>query len=113
MSVKDRGLKKWQPAFIMPELGNLLSSAEKEYYAEKKPEIDEQQYELIEQIVCESMEYQMGVAISYYQEQRTSLIIGHIHYFDEINRHLKVIDRFGNVEKIMVGSILDIRFHDE
>ncbi len=106
MTLKDRGLNKWRPAFMTPELSRLHKRAAQDYYAEPKPEIDEQQMDHINKIVCESMEYSQRVVITFFQNRKSQLTIGKIHNFDDFKGSIAIVDQFGKYLELEVGEII-------
>ncbi|MCU9601753.1 YolD-like family protein [Pallidibacillus thermolactis] len=53
--MKDRGLIKWTPAFMMPEQIKLLKQVEIEDMKIKKPVLDEQEIQEINDLLVESI----------------------------------------------------------
>jgi hypothetical protein len=107
--IRDRGRIKWT-SMMLPEHVKLLRDWAKEDTYENKTEPDEQQLEVMNEVIAEAMEFGKSVEITYYKGRRYRLVIGMIHYWDEIAQKLHVIDRFEKVHQIEISSIADVRF---
>jgi hypothetical protein len=90
MSIRDRGKKKWQFAFGMPELimaqGDLWTDQERI----KKPIIDENEKEEFDLRICFAMESNLLVKITIWSNGFIFEIIGHIQYIDPISKKLQI-----------------------
>jgi len=82
MSIRDRGKKKWQFAFGMPE----LIKAQQDLWADQdrtiKPIVDEYEKEEFDQRIRFAMEYNLSVKIKIWLNGYKSNFIGRIHYVD-------------------------------
>ena len=107
--IKDRGKMKWV-SMMLPEHVQMLREWADEDLNEERVVLDEQQIEEINHMIAEAMEHQMLVAISYYNQKRYHVMIGHIHYYDEWKKQLNVIDRFDEAQYIKLADIMDVRF---
>lgn len=110
--IRDRGKMKWT-SMMLPEHVKLLRDWAKEDEYEKVREIDEQYLEVMNETISEAMEFGKSLTITYYQHQKYQLVIGHIHYWNETNGNLHIVDQFGDVHKIPLASIADVRFTGE
>lgn len=97
---------------MLPEHVKLLRDWTKEDRYDPKRELDEQMLENMNETISEAMEYGKVVAISHYHYKNYELVIGNIHFWDEINQKLHVIDRFEEVHRISISDIADVRFTD-
>ncbi|MCM2531752.1 YolD-like family protein [Neobacillus pocheonensis] len=109
--IRDRGRIKWT-SMMLPEHVKLLRDWVKEDKYEGKKEMDEQQLELMNDILSEAIEFDQFVAITHYRNRNYEIVIGKIHYWDEIAGKLHVVDRFEEVHRIPIGAIADIRLAD-
>lgn len=107
--IKDRGKMKWV-SMMLPEHVQMLREWADEDLNEERVVLDEQQIEEINHMIAEAMEHRMLVSISYYDQKRYHVMIGHIHYYDEWKQQLHVIDRFDEVQYIKLADIMDVRF---
>ncbi|MFD2974366.1 YolD-like family protein [Peribacillus deserti] len=81
---------------MLPEHVSMLRKyANEEYYEESEPIIDEQQFEDVNNLIAESMEFTFPLVIQYYKNKHMNSITGFIHFVDEINRHLRILDLMG------------------
>lgn len=109
--IRDRGRIKWT-AMMLPEHVKLLRDWVREDQYEKKITIDEQQLELMNEVLMEAMEFDQFVAITYYQNHNYEMVIGKVHYWDEIAYKLHIADRFKEMHRISLADIADIRLID-
>lgn len=72
---------------MLPEHVKLLRDWAKEDMYENKMEPDEQQLEVMNEVMAEAMEFGKSVAITYYRGRRYQIVIGTIHYWDEIAKN--------------------------
>jgi YolD-like protein len=106
--IRDRGRIKWT-SMMLPEHVKLLRDWVKEDRYEQKREMDEQQLELMNEILSEAIEYDQYVTITHYRDRNYEIVIGKIHYWNELTQRLHVIDRFEEVYRIPIEAIADIR----
>ncbi|PGY13930.1 YolD-like protein [Bacillus sp. OV166] len=106
--IRDRGRIKWT-SMMLPEHVKLLRDWVKEDRYEQKREMDEQHLELMNGILSEAIEYDQYVTITHYRNRNYEIVIGKIHYWDELTQRLHVIDRFDEVHRIPMDAIADIR----
>jgi cell division inhibitor SulA len=109
--IRDRGKIKWT-SMMLPEHVKLLREWVKEDGYEQKREMDEQQLELMNEVLSEAVEFDQFVTITHYRNRNYEIVIGKIHYWDELQQRLHIVDRFGEVHRIPVTDIADIRLTD-
>lgn len=109
--IRDRGRIKWT-SMMLPEHVKLLRDWVKEDQYEQQKEMDEQQLELMNEILVEAIEFNQYVAITHYRGRNYEIVIGKIHYWDELAHRLHVVDRFKEVHRIPIDTIADIRLTD-
>lgn len=110
--IRDRGKMKWT-SMMLPEHVKLLRDWAKEDEYEKVREIDEQYLEVMNETISGAMEFGNSLMITHYHHRRHELVIGHIHTFDEVNAKLHIVDRFGEVHRIPLSAIVDVRLAEE
>ncbi|MFE8703917.1 YolD-like family protein [Cytobacillus sp. FJAT-54145] len=108
MSIRDRGIIKFMPALLPPELRSMLKQIEVEQNYQTKPSLDEQQLEHINQIICESMEHGLEVKVVYFENNRNNLAIGKIHLFKESSRTIRIVNRFSDYFDIPIEEVVDV-----
>lgn len=109
--IRDRGRIKWT-SMMLPEHVKLLRDWSKEDTYEQKMEIDEQKLDSMNEAISEAMEMGKSVIITHYRRKNYELVIGNIHFWDEIRHRLHIIDRFEEVHRISIEDIADVRFTD-
>jgi hypothetical protein len=92
MKYRDRGIIKFSP-FLMPEHRDMLAEL-----WEKENEVtpsyhDDQRLEEWNSIVLEAMEFAYYLQIQYIENRRIQSVTGRVHYYDEINRILRVKEK--------------------
>ncbi|MFZ7945144.1 MULTISPECIES: YolD-like family protein [Bacillaceae] len=110
--IRDRGRIKWT-SMMLPEHVKLLRDWVKEDGYEQKREMDEQQLELMNETLSEAIEFNQFVTITHYRNRNYEIVIGKIHYWDELTQRLHVVDRFEEVHRISIDAIADIRIADQ
>ncbi|EWG10746.1 YolD-like family protein [Cytobacillus firmus] len=110
--IRDRGRIKWT-SMMLPEHVKLLRDWAKEDTHEQKRELDEQKLEYMNGILSEAMEFQKSVTLTHYRGRNYELVIGSIHYWDDLGQKLHVVDRFGEIHRISINAIADARFTEE
>lgn len=106
--IRDRGRIKWT-SMMLPEHVKLLRDWVKEDGYEQKREMDEQQLELMNETLSEAIEFDQFVTITHYRDRNYEIVIGKIHYWNELTQRLHIVDRFEEVHRILIEAIADIR----
>lgn len=109
MGIKDRGLKKFRMVAMQPGLFSGIKMLQEEQKYVSMPTLDEQQLEHLDQTICDAMEFNNEVSITYYKNHRYELIVGHIHYFDSVKNCIRVVDKFQEWSEIKIPFIIDIQ----
>ncbi|PLR84538.1 YolD-like family protein [Bacillus sp. V33-4] len=110
--IRDRGKIKWT-SMMLPEHVKLLHGWAEQDTFEKKGEPDEQQLELMNETIAEAMEFRKTVTITHYRDHHHELVIGTIHYWDEMTRRLHIVDRFDTFHRLQLADIVDVQFTDD
>ena len=100
---------KFRTVALQPELISSLKQLNKELAYIAKPILDEQQVEYLNQNLCNSMEYNSDVTVTYYQNHDIKLLLGNIHHFDDIKNTISVVDKFDEFFVIELDNIIDIQ----
>jgi hypothetical protein len=103
--VYDRGKKKWQPAFFMPEHVKLLKQIPKEDTRQKKPELDEQKLYEIGITVMESLNYTVPINLTVWHDGIFESVTGIVHKVDMLMRYILIEIDDGEKSKIFVNTI--------
>jgi hypothetical protein len=109
--IRDRGRIKWV-SMMLPEHIKLLRDWVKEDEYEEKKEMDEQQLEIMNMTLAEAIEFNQFVTITHYRNRNYQIVIGKIHYWDEMAQKIHIIDHFEEVHRIPITTIADIRITD-
>lgn len=106
--IRDRGGIKWT-AMMLPEHVKLLRDWVKEDKYEQKKDVDEQQLEYMNDILSEAMKLDKLVTITHFRNRTYEMVIGEIHYLDEMKQELHIVDQFEVMHQIYINNIADIR----
>ncbi len=109
--IRDRGRIKWT-AMMLPEHVKLLRNWKREDAYEQKRELDEQKLDSMNELIFEAIEFEKSLTITHYRHKNYELLIGNIHFWDDINQKLHIIDRFGEVHRIDITDVADVQFTD-
>ncbi|WP_409301520.1 YolD-like family protein [Peribacillus sp. SCS-155] len=106
--IRDRGRIKWT-SMMLPEHVKMLRDWAHEDTFEEQRILDEQQLEEMNAAIGEAMETGAAVTIIYYENKRHQLLIGKIHYYNELQQKLHIIDKFNEPHYIRIADISDVR----
>jgi hypothetical protein len=108
LGIRDRGNIKWT-SMMLPEHVKLLRDWKEEERIQKKPELDEQKLEEMNETINEAMAYNQTLSFVYFEDYEYRILIGHIHYADSVRKELRIVDEFGDRHDLKLEDILDIR----
>ncbi len=108
MSIRDRGNIKWT-SMMLPEHVKLLRDWKEEERLRKKPELDEQKLEEMNETINEAMAYNETLSFVYFSAYEYKLLVGNIHYADPVRKELRIVDEFGDRYDLKLQDIVDIR----
>ncbi|MDQ0201101.1 YolD-like family protein [Neobacillus ginsengisoli] len=112
MANRDRGIKKWQFAFGMPELIKAQRDLWRDSERIKKPIIDENEAEEFDQRICYAMEFNHAVKITVWDDGFTRDITGWIHYVDPITHQLRIEVNSGEFHRIAFEDVVGVVVFD-
>lgn len=104
--IRDRGLIKWQ-GFFMPEHVGLLKKNNKLDLKVKKPELDEQEFEVIGINVMDSLNYTLQVKVTTWQDGYFKKYEGIVCKVDYLMKYL-ILETENNNEQIMILDIVAV-----
>lgn len=111
MSIRDRGLIKWN-GFFMPEHVKALKNLHIEDQKIKMPLLDEYQLQEYEERIHYAMEYRLPVEFKLYDNGFEETVKGHVHYVDQINKRFNVKDNQSQVHYVRYDEIMDVKVID-
>lgn len=112
MTIKDRGLTKWQGAFFMPEHVGLLGEMYKDYHREQKLELDESQIAEFESRVHYAMEFAYFVSLDVWCDGFVATVVGRVHRLDAINKELYIKSEEGGMERVRWSDVGNVKVLD-
>ncbi|MFC0271480.1 YolD-like family protein [Metabacillus herbersteinensis] len=90
--LRDRGNIKWT-SMMLPEHVKLLRDWSEEDFYQVKPEIDEQQLEQFNELICFAMEENLELVFTYYKDHSFHSSSGHVHYIDPIHQSIRIVSQ--------------------
>lgn len=112
MAIRDRGKKKWQTAFAVPELIKAQRDLWRDSERILKPIIDVYELEEFDQRLSYSMEYNLAVKITIWSDGFTSDIKGRVHYVDPISHELRIEAQSGEFHRIAFEDVIGVAIVD-
>ncbi|CEG31062.1 YolD-like family protein [Peribacillus simplex] len=109
MPIRDRGNIKWTSLMLPEHIKMLRQYFGEEYYDEPEPVLDEQHLEEMNDLIAAPMEFTFPISFTLYQNNRQSSLEGLVHYVDQMNRHLRVIDVERRMHKIPFSTIKGVK----
>jgi hypothetical protein len=106
--IRDRGKIKWT-SLMLPEHVKMLRDWQEEEKYKTKPQLDEQQLEEMNETICCAMETGEPLAITHYVNRDFEVVVGRIHYYDDIQKQLRIIDHFDGIHYVRMQHIIDVR----
>ena len=103
---KDRGTIKWT-AMMLPEHVAMLRDLQYEHSKQPKPELEPQQIEEYEYIICEAMEYDEELNFRYWKNGFFEEFTGKVHFIDHVTKKLHITNN-KDMEYIQIDSIVSI-----
>jgi hypothetical protein len=106
--IHDRGKMKWQGAFFMPEHIKLLKELKEDGNKQKKPIVDEQEFEEIGIVVMESLSHIFPIKLTLWDYGYFFDVIGIVNKVDFIEKKIFVQTDLENkiiaIEKITLAK---------
>ncbi len=87
--IRDRGKMKWQGAFFMPEHVKMLKQITFDDKKEKKPQLDEQEFEEIGFIVMESLNYSVPIKVTIWRDGFFRALTGIVDKVDMLMKYIQ------------------------
>jgi hypothetical protein len=106
--LRDRGNIKWT-SLMLPDHVSMLKRELHDSKKVKKPILDEQQIEDMENRICDSMEHIYPLLITVYDEGFFREIEGYVHCINPYNKQLHVKDLKGDTNFIKFMDIVDMK----
>ncbi|MEH7155302.1 YolD-like family protein [Neobacillus drentensis] len=112
MAIRDRGKKKWQFAFGMPELIKAQRNLWIDQKRMEKPIIDDYEKEEFDQRICYALEHNLPIKVTNWTDGFSSDITGRIHYLNPISYQLRIELQRGEFRRINFGDVIDLSVVD-
>ncbi|WP_082341254.1 YolD-like family protein [Sporosarcina globispora] len=105
--IRDRGKMKWQSAFFMPEHVKMLKQITFDDKKQKKPLLDEQEFEEIGFIVMDSLNYTIPIKVTIWQEGFFETITGIVAKVDMLMKYI-LFECDDGRRRISIGEITGV-----
>ncbi|MEH7521665.1 YolD-like family protein [Bacillus sp. JJ1503] len=112
MSIKDRGLIKWQ-GFFMPEQVAMQRQLYEELSQTAQPIIDDYMRGEFDERVGYAMEYNLPVEFTLWQAGRTSTMIGRVKYVDIIAQQFRVELPSRTIERVNMSDVACVKIVED
>ncbi|MGA9287690.1 MAG: YolD-like family protein [Anaerobacillus sp.] len=107
--IRDRGNIKWT-SMMLPEHVKELRDWKAEEQRKGKPVLDEQIIEEMNELICEAMEFHRPLYFYYFQNGETNVLYGYVHYLDQLNKELRIMDLDEKKRNIQVSDLVHVEF---
>nr|WP_155111095.1 YolD-like family protein [Metabacillus mangrovi] len=98
---------------MLPEHVKLLRQWKEEERYTVKPEVDDQQLEEFNEIICQAMEDNQLLQFTVHEHEQLILHTGRIHFFDQIQQALRIVDEAGKRKMIPLTRVVKIKLHGD
>lgn len=105
--IRDRGKMKWQGAFFMPEHVKMLKQISYDDKKQKKPQLDEQEFEEIGFVVMDSLNYTIPIKVTIWQDGFFQAVIGVVDKVDILMKYI-LFDTEDGERKIKIDEITGV-----
>jgi hypothetical protein len=108
MNYRDRGIKKWQQAFFMPEQFSKLRKFWNDSERITKPILDQYQVEEFDNKIGYAIEFNLPVKLTLWVDGFTKDIIGRLHHVDSITHQLIIEVKPGEFQRIKFEHVTKV-----
>ncbi|MFD0829619.1 YolD-like family protein [Neobacillus sp. M.A.Huq-85] len=108
MSIRDRGVKKWQFAFGHPVLIKVQRDLWRDQERIAKPIVDAYELEEFDSRIAYAMEYNLAVIITIWSDGFNSDIKWRVHYVDLISHELRIEAESGLFQRITFDDVVGV-----
>lgn len=106
--LNDRGTIKWT-SLMLPEHVKMIRQHFLEEEYQIRPAIDEQQQELLNEKINESLEFGSQVAVTFFENHKINSLKCTIHYVDTLKKRLHLVEQQGQPRYLDLENLLDIQ----
>lgn len=103
--IPDRGKLKWQPALFMPEHRKMLNQLSVDDKKQRKPVLDEQEFEEIGYLFMESLNYSILIRITVWKGGFFEATTGIVDKVDELMKYI-LFETDNDIRKLFIEDIL-------
>ncbi|MDP4550872.1 YolD-like family protein [Alkalihalobacillus macyae] len=108
MTLRDRGNIKWLGFFMTEHNGMLKQFREEEQKRIPKPDVDPQQFDEFERIICEAMAENLALRFTYWIDYRIEDVIGSVHYIDNYANQFRIVCGNDEVIRLDIARVVDV-----
>ncbi|MGG1684859.1 YolD-like family protein [Pseudalkalibacillus sp. NRS-1564] len=107
MTLRDRGNIKWQ-GFFMTEHNGMLKQFREEEKRVPMPDVDPQQMEEFERIICEAMAENLTLRFTYWVNYEIKDVIGCVHYVDDYAKQFRIVCENDEHFRLDFARVVDV-----
>ncbi|MBT2701582.1 YolD-like family protein [Bacillus sp. ISL-40] len=112
MTIRDRGLIKWNAASFMPQVFEQQRDMFKDQERQPRPLLSEFDTEEFDQRIAYAMEYNFAVKLSVWTDGFTTDMTGRIHHIDPITHQLRIEVKPGEFERVTFDDVCGVTVVD-
>ncbi|MEY2191102.1 YolD-like family protein [Neobacillus sp. BF23-41] len=114
MTIKDRGLIKWNAASFMPQVFEQQRDMFKDQERQPWPLLSKFDTEEFDQRIDYAIEFKLAVRLLRYiwEDGFTTEMTGHIHHVDPITHQLRIEIKDGEFERVAFDSVVGVKVVD-
>jgi len=109
MSIRDRGMIKWNAASFMPQVFEQQREMFKDQERQPRPLLSEFDTEEFDQRIAYAMQYKLAVKLSVWADGFTSEITGAISRIDPITHELRIEVKDGEFEQVAFEDVVGVK----
>lgn len=96
---------------MLPEHVKQLREFDRDQSKKVKPELDEQQLQLIEETICEAMSENLYLCFTYFKDDDFYLLIGKVHFVDTYKGEFRIVDYHNEIHKLKQEDLIDVKIN--
>jgi hypothetical protein len=112
MTIRDRGLIKWNAASFMPQVFEQQRAMFKDQERQPRPLLSEFDTEEFDQRIAYAMAYKITVKLTVWSDGFTTEMTGHVQRIDPITHELRLEVKPGEYERIAFEDVCGVTVVD-
>ncbi|MEH7374915.1 YolD-like family protein [Neobacillus drentensis] len=108
MTIRDRGLIKWNAASFMPQVFEQQRAMFKDQERQPRPLLSEFDTEEFDQRIAYAMAYKLTVRLTVWDDGFTSEMTGRVHHVYPITHQLRIEVKPGEYERVAFEDVVGV-----